>query len=152
MIDAIFIYLGIVFVMSVTSFIAYGLDKRRAVNGSRRVPEQTLHVMAFLGGWPGALLGQRLFRHKTKKTSFLIVFWLVIVLHVVIVGAAAYAFCGPSRRLVSDGSASSPPSWLIAWSLERRWVVDGNFRRHNLVRGTTAAPGHYRQPLLFCGA
>lgn len=97
MIGAIFIYVGIIFVMSVVSFVAYGLDKRRAGNGSRRIPERTLHFLAFLGGWPGALLGQRQFRHKTKKLSFLIVFWFVVVLHIAIVGTAAYAFFGPFR-------------------------------------------------------
>jgi len=78
--------------MSAVSFVAYGLDKRRAVNGGRRVPEQTLHLMAILGGWPGAWLAQRQFRHKTKKLSFLIVFWLVVILHFAVVSAAAYAF------------------------------------------------------------
>jgi len=91
---ATMIYLGIVLVMSVASFAAYGLDKRRAGNGSRRIPEQTLHILALLGGWPGALLGQRQFRHKTKKLSFLIVFWCVVVLHVAVVGTAAYVFFG----------------------------------------------------------
>jgi len=92
MMNALVIYLSLSFVMSVVCFTAYGLDKRRAVNGSRRVPEQFLHIVALLGGWPGALLGQRQFRHKTKKLSFLIVFWCVGVLHVAIVGTAAYVF------------------------------------------------------------
>jgi uncharacterized membrane protein YsdA (DUF1294 family) len=90
MMTAIAIYLGIVLVMSLACFVAYGWDKRSAANGSRRMPEQTLHILALLGGWPGALLGQRQFRHKTKKLSFLIVLWSVIVLHVAIVGTAAY--------------------------------------------------------------
>jgi len=94
MMNAIVIYLSLVFVMSLVCFAAYGLDKRRAANGSRRIPEQTLHILALLGGWPGALLGQRQFRHKTKKLSFLIVFWCVVVLHVAVVGTAAYAFFG----------------------------------------------------------
>jgi uncharacterized membrane protein YsdA (DUF1294 family) len=82
-------YLTLVVVMSLVCFIAYGLDKRRAVNGSRRISERTLHLMAFLGGWPGALFGQRHFRHKTQKVSFRIVFWMVVVLHVAIVAAGA---------------------------------------------------------------
>ena len=49
--------------------------------------EPTLHLMAFLGGWPGALMGQRQFRHTTQKATFRIVFWIVVVLHVGIVGA-----------------------------------------------------------------
>ena len=80
--------------MSLVCFAAYGLDKRRAVTGGRRVPERTLQMMAFLGGWPGALLGQRLFRHKTMKLSFLIVFWLVVIFHVAFVGTAAYLYFG----------------------------------------------------------
>lgn len=65
------IYLSIVLVMSLACFVVYGWDKGLAANGSRRVPEQTLHTLALLGGWPGALVGQRYFRHKTKKLSFL---------------------------------------------------------------------------------
>lgn len=89
------VYLGLVVVMSLASFAAYGFDKRRATISGRRVPERTLHLMAFLGGWPGALFAQRQFRHKTQKTSFLIAFWTVVVLHVVVVGAVAYAIYGP---------------------------------------------------------
>jgi uncharacterized membrane protein YsdA (DUF1294 family) len=100
---AIFIYLSIVVVMSVVCFAAYGLDKRRAGNGGRRVPERTLHILALMGGWPGAMLAQRHFRHKTMKLSFLIVFWLVIVLHVVIVGTAAYMFVGSSELMRTVG-------------------------------------------------
>ena len=104
MMNAIVIYLILSFVMSVVCFAAYGVDKRRAVNGSRRVPEQTLHILALLGGWPGALLGQRQFRHKTKKLSFLIVFWCVVVLHVAIVVTAAYVFFGsPMQKATNQG-------------------------------------------------
>jgi uncharacterized membrane protein YsdA (DUF1294 family) len=87
-------YLGVVAVTSLASFAAYGFDKRRATTGGRRVPERTLLVLALLGGWPGAILAQRQFRHKTKKSTFLIAFWVMIVLHVALVGAAAYAIHG----------------------------------------------------------
>lgn len=96
MIPSLVGYLSLVAVMSAISFAAYGLDKRRAVNGGRRVPERTLHLLAFLGGWPGALGAQRQFRHKTRKLSFLIVFWCVIALHIATVGAAAYVFFDPA--------------------------------------------------------
>ena len=90
-------YLSVVAIMSLVCFIAYGVDKRQAVNGRRRVSERTLHLLAFLGGWPGALLGQQHFRHKTQKVTFRLVFWLVVVLHVGIVGAVEYALL-TSRR------------------------------------------------------
>jgi uncharacterized membrane protein YsdA (DUF1294 family) len=85
MMIAVAAYMIVVAVMSLVCFIAYGLDKRRAVKGCRRVSERTLHLMAFLGGWPGALIAQRQFRHKTQKVPFRIVFWVVVVLHIGIV-------------------------------------------------------------------
>ncbi len=90
MVTALWIYLADVLVMSVVCFAAYGLDKRRAGRGDVRIAERTLQTMALLGGWPGALLGQRQFRHKTQKLSFQIVFWLVVVLHLSIVAGVGY--------------------------------------------------------------
>jgi uncharacterized membrane protein YsdA (DUF1294 family) len=87
-------YLALVGVTSFITFAAYVFDKRRAGNGGRRVPERTLHLLALLGGWPGAILARRQFRHKTRKVPFLIVFWVVVALHVALVGAVAYAVFG----------------------------------------------------------
>ena len=84
------LYLGGVMAMSIITFAAYGWDKRRAKTDGRRIPEQTLHLLAFLGGWPGAILGQRTFRHKTQKLSFRVVFWIVTLLHIAMVCAACY--------------------------------------------------------------
>lgn len=91
-------YLVVVMGMSIACFITYWLDKRRARNGGRRVPERTLHILEFLGGWPGALLAQQQFRHKTQKVRFLVVFWLVVVLHVGIMGAVGYAIVTSGSR------------------------------------------------------
>ena len=87
---AIAAYLTVVLVMSFATFLAYGSDKGRAATGRRRIPERTLHLLAFLGGWPGAFVAQRQFRHKTQKVSFRIVFWITVVLHIGIVSAVAY--------------------------------------------------------------
>ncbi|MFO0975445.1 MAG: DUF1294 domain-containing protein [Planctomycetaceae bacterium] len=95
------IYLGLVLVMSLVCFVTYGWDKRRATSGGRRVPEKTLHILSLLGGWPGALLGQRFFRHKTKKLSFLIVFWCTVALHVATIGTVAYLFSRSSGQEVT---------------------------------------------------
>ena len=61
--------------LSVAGFVLHGWDKWRAGRGGRRVPEATLHLVSVLGGWPGALLGRHLFRHKTRKTSYRLAFW-----------------------------------------------------------------------------
>jgi uncharacterized membrane protein YsdA (DUF1294 family) len=60
-------------------------------------------VLALAGGWPGAVLGQRHFRHKTRKVSFLLTFWAVVVLHVAAAGAVVYYFAGPDRAAVGSG-------------------------------------------------
>lgn len=68
-------------VASVLAFVIYGWDKLAAARGGGRVPEIALHVLALLGGWPGALAAQLVFRHKTRKVTFQIVFWLTVALH-----------------------------------------------------------------------
>ncbi len=64
--------------MSLIAFFAYGLDKSAARTHRWRTQESTLHLFEFLGGWPGALIAQGSFRHKTRKLGFQIVFWLII--------------------------------------------------------------------------
>ena len=44
-------------------------------------PEVRLHLFELLGGWPGALVAQQAFRHKTRKLSFQLVFWGIVLLH-----------------------------------------------------------------------
>ena len=65
------------------SFLMYLFDKAAAQRGAQRTPEMTLHVVDLLGGWPGALVAQEQFRHKTTKRSFRIGFWFTVVANVV---------------------------------------------------------------------
>ncbi|SFM32691.1 DUF1294 domain-containing protein [Marinobacter zhejiangensis] len=67
--------------MSVVAFLMYAVDKGAAEKGRRRVPEARLHLIELLCGWPGALLGQQFFRHKTRKTSFQVGFWFCVILN-----------------------------------------------------------------------
>jgi len=59
--------------MNVVALLLYGFDKRQAIVGGTRIPEVALHIVALLGGSPGALAGQELFRHKTRKRAFRLV-------------------------------------------------------------------------------
>lgn len=77
-------------VMSLVSFVLYGLDKSRARRGGRRVPERTLHLFELLGGLPGALLAQRVFRHKSRKPAYQVVFIGIALLHVVLWAGVIY--------------------------------------------------------------
>jgi uncharacterized membrane protein YsdA (DUF1294 family) len=73
--------LGYVVFISVAAFFLYRHDKKRAESGGWRTPESTLHFTELLGGWPGAFLAQRMFRHKTSKTSYQVMFWLIVAVH-----------------------------------------------------------------------
>jgi uncharacterized membrane protein YsdA (DUF1294 family) len=102
-------YLILVAVTSLASFAVYGYDKRRAVGGGRRVPERTLHLLAFAGGWPGAFVAQRYFRHKTRKFAFLAAFWTFAVFHVALAAAVAYRLTRPEATPASEAAESRRP-------------------------------------------
>lgn len=65
--------------MSLFAFALYRADKSAAIQGARRTPESTLQVASLLGGWPGALIAQRVYRHKTRKQPFQTVFWITVL-------------------------------------------------------------------------
>ena len=67
--------------MSVITFAAYGIDKRQAVRGRRRIRERTLHTLEFCCGWPGAVVGRTAFKHKRQKVGFSVVTALLILLN-----------------------------------------------------------------------
>ena len=69
--------------MSVLAFCLYWTDKRRARGGTWRISEAALHGVELLGGWPGAWIAQRVFRHKWQKRPYMVVFWMIAGLHVV---------------------------------------------------------------------
>lgn len=73
-----------VLVYVAASFLTYYFywdDKRRAKRNEWRIPEANLQLWSLFGGWPGAFIAQQQFRHKTKKVSFQMVFWLVVAVH-----------------------------------------------------------------------
>lgn len=69
------------FLMSVITYIAYALDKLAAQAGRWRTSENTLHLMALTGGWPGACYAQNSLRHKSSKRDFQGVFWMTVLLN-----------------------------------------------------------------------
>lgn len=73
---------GIYLVLSAITFLLYAHDKSSAQRGEWRTPELTLHLLGLIGGWPGALLAQRLLRHKSGKTSFQLIFWVTVAINI----------------------------------------------------------------------
>lgn len=70
--------------MSLLAFGLYWHDKRSAQQSGWRTPEARLHLAELFGGWPGALIAQQALRHKTRKLSFQLVFWLIVITHQVV--------------------------------------------------------------------
>jgi len=67
------------------SFFTYGYDKSIAGRGVTRVPEVVLHLLTAVGGTFGSFLGMQIFRHKTQKKSFRIVFWVIVAIQAVVI-------------------------------------------------------------------
>ena len=75
-------YAGVYLALSVVTFIVYANDKAAASSGGWRQSESSLHTLALVGGWPGALLAQQFLRHKSTKKEFRSVFWATVWLNV----------------------------------------------------------------------
>lgn len=69
---------------NVLTLAIYGVDKTAARKTWRRVPESTLLVFGVVGGWPGAIVGQQLFRHKTQKQPFKTYFIVSVIVSIVV--------------------------------------------------------------------
>lgn len=65
--------------INILTFLLYGLDKYLAKNKRYRISEYSLLVVSFFGGSIGAILGMKVFRHKTKKISF----WILNIIFLI---------------------------------------------------------------------
>ena len=67
------IVLSYLLIINLIAFVLYGIDKKRAIRNEYRISERVLLWMARLGGGIGCWLGIKMFRHKTKRTKFMVV-------------------------------------------------------------------------------
>lgn len=79
------LYLAAYFVLvNISALIVYYSDKNNALKKQYRTSEKHLLVMSLLGGFIGALIAIYKFRHKNKKTSFMIPFWITSSISIVV--------------------------------------------------------------------
>ena len=76
--------------LSGVTLILFFFDKWAAQRNARRIPEVWLHSLELAGGWPGALLGAQLFRHKRRKWAYMRWLYLSAMIHVVIWGIKVF--------------------------------------------------------------
>jgi len=76
--------------VNIVGFGLYMLDKLAAKLSWLRVPEKLLHLLAFAGATPAAIVAQQLFWHKTTKRRFQVVFWLIVLLQLLLIYALLF--------------------------------------------------------------
>lgn len=69
----------VIYLISIVTFLLFGIDKHRAMRRGRRIPEAVLLLFAALGGAFGALIGMLFFWHKVRKPLFLILVPLLLI-------------------------------------------------------------------------
>lgn len=136
---AIGIYLAFV---NISAFTMYGMDKRHAGRGQRRIPERYLLAIALMGGGLGAFLGMKLFHHKTRKLRFRLVVPMALVLSLVVGGGALYF----SNYYHADATALEAA--VSTDDVEVRALSTGElaFVPHDPVAGLVFYPGAKVQP------
>jgi uncharacterized membrane protein YsdA (DUF1294 family)/cold shock CspA family protein len=90
---AVFTVLGIlsgmvllfISIINVLTYWFYAQDKEAAQLGNRRIPENTLHLLSFLGGWPTAWFAQQKLRHKTQKQPFRKIYFCTIAFNILLI-------------------------------------------------------------------
>jgi uncharacterized membrane protein YsdA (DUF1294 family) len=90
--------------------ISYYIDKDQARSGGWRTSELHLHLLELMGGWPGALIAQHLFRHKNRKVSYQVVYWCIVLLHAAVLS-----------RVVLPGIPEGFPN-LAGWARAQQGV------------------------------
>ncbi len=73
-------YFMIYVLFNIFAFSLMGIDKSKAKRRVYRVKESTLWTAALFGPI-GAYIGMYYFRHKTKKTTFRVGFFILVLLH-----------------------------------------------------------------------
>ena len=73
-------------VINVVTFLVYGIDKWKAKQGSWRISEATLLILAVIGGSFGALFGMKVWRHKTMHKKFKYGLPLILIIQIILIG------------------------------------------------------------------
>ena len=83
MTEALLYYL---IVINIVTFLIYGIDKWKAKQGSWRISEATLLILTIIGGSIGALLGMKVWRHKTMHKKFKYGLPLILIIQIILIG------------------------------------------------------------------
>ncbi|HIR07080.1 MAG TPA: DUF1294 domain-containing protein [Candidatus Pullichristensenella stercoripullorum] len=71
--------------INIITFIAFGVDKQKAIEQKSRIRIITLLGLSFIGGAIGGWIAMYTFRHKTKKDYFTVGLPLIVLMHIVVI-------------------------------------------------------------------
>lgn len=71
-------------IINAVSWLFMLADKQKAIRKAWRIPEAALLFLAAVGGSLGALLGMKIFRHKTLHLKFFLGLPLLLVIHIIV--------------------------------------------------------------------
>ena len=86
------VYIALIYlaVINIVTFFLYGIDKWKAKRTKWRIEEATLLWWAAFGGSIGALLGMRIWHHKTLHKKFRYGVPAILIAQLIIVGGIIY--------------------------------------------------------------
>ncbi len=68
-------------IINILSFLIYGIDKYKAKKSKNRISERSLLFLSLIGGCYGSIFAMNLFSHKTQKTKFITINYLLIIIY-----------------------------------------------------------------------
>lgn len=71
-------------IINTFTFFCFGYDKQLARKNKWRIQERTLFFLVLVGGTIGGLIGMNIFRHKTSKTSFKLIFYGILIAQLIL--------------------------------------------------------------------
>ena len=74
--------------INIVTFLAFAIDKRRAVKRKWRIPEKTLLGLSLIGGSAGGLIAMYCFRHKIRKPAFVYGLPIMLLVQVIVIWMA----------------------------------------------------------------
>ena len=83
--DNLIVILIYLLIINLIAFITFGVDKYKAIHNKWRISEATLITLSAIGGGFGALLGMKLFHHKTKKPKFYVGIPFIVITGIILI-------------------------------------------------------------------
>ena len=71
-------------IINLITFLAFLIDKRKAVHNKYRIPENVLISLCIIGGFIGAMSSMIIFKHKLYKKKFTITVPLISLVYLVV--------------------------------------------------------------------